>query len=253
MVLVALGSAAILIGGLDLFNGTYFIVPGSGMIALGAYLGQTPGRRFVYCAFLLIAGSQVAILGVSSLLDGVTGWWQVVLALYMMGWLMDIVGVACELTAKLAAAASVMVTLPVGWKDHENPSSPLPFLIIQGVADPFFPWQGGMVNEGPFRKSEYQSAEETVVFWVNNNHAISPPAKANLPDTDPKDSTTVFQEVYSANPEGAEVVFYGINGGGHTWPGSADTGLGFLVGLTSRDISATQVIWEFFKTHTRRS
>jgi polyhydroxybutyrate depolymerase len=88
---------------------------------------------------------------------------------------------------------------------------------------------------------------------VNNNNAISPPAEANLPDTAPNDGTTVFQEVYAANAGGAEVVFYGINGGGHTWPGSADTGLEFLVGLTSHDMSATQVIWDFFKTHVRGS
>ncbi len=161
--------------------------------------------------------------------------------------------VACELTAKLASAASVMITLPVGWQDHEKPSSALPFLLIQGTADPFFPWKGGTVNEGPFRQSEYQSAEETVSFWVNNNNAISPPTKTDIPDTDPNDGTTVFRDAYAANPEGAEVDLYGINGGGHTWPGSADTCLEFLVGRTNQDINATQVIWDFFKTHVRNS
>jgi hypothetical protein len=120
MVLGALGSAAILIGGLDLFNGTYFIVPGSGMIALGAYLAQTPGRKLVYCAFLLVAVSQLAVLGVSSLFDGVTGWWQVLLVLYMMGWLLDIVGVPYTLTGwfkggsgGLAVLIWVVVAVPL--------------------------------------------------------------------------------------------------------------------------------------------
>jgi len=159
--------------------------------------------------------------------------------------------VACELTPKLAAAASVMITLPVNWQEHETPAKPLPFLIVQGVADPFFPWQGGTVNEGPFRQTEYRSAEETAAFWVYHNDALSPPVETNLPDTDPKDGTTAFRRVYAAPPGGAEVVFYGIEGGGHTWPCSADTGLGFLVGLTSQDLCATQIIWDFFKTHIR--
>jgi polyhydroxybutyrate depolymerase len=159
--------------------------------------------------------------------------------------------VACELTDKLAAAASVMITLPVGWKDYEKPAGPLPFLIIQGVADPFFPWQGGMVNEGPSRKREYQSVEETVAFWVDNNNAVSPPTKTDLPDTNPNDGTTVFWDAYAANPEGAEVDLYGINGGGHTWPGGAGTCLEFLVGRIGQDMDAAQVVWNFFKTHIR--
>lgn len=40
-----------------------------------------------------------------------------------------------------------------------------------------------------------------------------------------------------------------IHGAGHTWPG----GLQYLperrVGRTSRDVSANEVIWEFFKRH----
>ena len=158
---------------------------------------------------------------------------------------------ACELTGKLAAAASVMITLPVGWQDYEHPSKPLPFLIVQGVADPFFPWEGGVVNEGPLRQSYYQSAADTVNFWVNNNGALSPPEEVNLPDSDPNDGATVFRRKYAASEGGAEVVLYGINGGGHTWPGSSDTSLTFLVGATCRDINATQVVWDFLKTHTR--
>ena len=158
---------------------------------------------------------------------------------------------ACELTGKFAAAASVMITLPAGWQDYEEPSKPLPFLVIHGVADPFFPWEGGMVNEGPFRQDRYQSVSDMIAFWVNNNGAISPPNEANLPDTDPNDGTTVFRRSYSASPNGAKVILYGINGGGHTWPGNSDSSLAFLVGPTSQDINATQVIWDYFKDHTR--
>ena len=159
--------------------------------------------------------------------------------------------VACELTGRLAAAASVMITLPVGWQDHEKPSEPLPFLLIQGTEDPFFPWQGGTVNEGPFRRTDYLSAEASAGFWVTEDMAASPPVETQLPDSDPSDGTTVFQRVFAPGAGGAQVDFYGINGGGHTWPGSGNNNLEFLVGRTSRDINATQVIWDFFKAHAR--
>lgn len=161
--------------------------------------------------------------------------------------------VGCELTDRLAAAASVMVTLPEGWQDGEKPPEPLPFLMVQGTEDPFFPWQGGTVSQGPFRQSEYQSAGDSVAFWVSVNNALSPPVSTTLPDTDPDDGTRVFQEVYAAGPGHAEVHFYGVNGGGHTWPGAGVSWPEFLVGRTSRDIHATRIIWDFFKAHSRSS
>jgi len=51
-------------------------------------------------------------------------------------------------------------------------------------------------------------------------------------------------------PVGAEVVLYTIEGGGHTWPGSAfDANLADLMGPTSTDIDATALMWQFFATH----
>lgn len=51
---------------------------------------------------------------------------------------------------------------------------------------------------------------------------------------------------YTGCKEGAEVVFYTIDGGGHTWPGGPTMP---FVGKTSADIDATKVMWEFFKAH----
>jgi polyhydroxybutyrate depolymerase len=159
--------------------------------------------------------------------------------------------VACELTDKLAAAASAMISLPIDWNKYCRPSGALPFLIIQGVDDPFFPWEGGTVNEGPFRSSEYQSVADTTAFWVENNGAFVPPEVEEFPDTAPGDGTTVFREHYAAGASGAEVVLYGIRGGGHTWPGSKETLLRFLVGKTSKEIDASRIMWDFLRSHSR--
>ena len=50
--------------------------------------------------------------------------------------------------------------------------------------------------------------------------------------------------------EGVDVVFYSIEGGGHTWPGSA-----IVIGppeLTTQTIDATEIILDFFDAHPRR-
>lgn len=157
--------------------------------------------------------------------------------------------VACELTGQFAAAASVMVTLPASWADHERPSRPLPFVLVQGTEDPFFPWEGGTVRQGPCRKSEYLGAAASTAYWVSQNHAVSPPVETALPDADPRDCTRVFRQIYAAGPGGAETVLYEVRGGGHTWPGPRSTGPRWLLGRTSHDMSATEVVWEFFKAH----
>jgi polyhydroxybutyrate depolymerase len=61
------------------------------------------------------------------------------------------------------------------------------------------------------------------------------------------DGTTVERKSYAPGKEGAEVVLYVINGGGRTWPGRK-----WPVpwqGKTPHDISASDLMWEFFKRH----
>jgi polyhydroxybutyrate depolymerase len=47
--------------------------------------------------------------------------------------------------------------------------------------------------------------------------------------------------------ESAETVLYVVEEGGHTWPGSPIDVPG--LGATNRDVSATEIIWEFFGRH----
>lgn len=47
------------------------------------------------------------------------------------------------------------------------------------------------------------------------------------------------------------VEFYVIGGGGHTWPGAADNAGG--VGPTTHEISAGELMWQFFQAHPRGS
>jgi len=50
--------------------------------------------------------------------------------------------------------------------------------------------------------------------------------------------------------EGAAVELYVVEGGGHTWPGAAiDVP---VLGETTHEISATDLIWAFFENHPAR-
>ena len=159
---------------------------------------------------------------------------------------------ACELAERFAAAASVMITLPEVFPEYCAPARPVPMLMIQGTDDPFFPWEGGSVQQGPSRQSSYLSAAATVDFWIRANQAETSSDLALLPDVDPTDGTRVVRETYPASIGGAPVVFYRVNGGGHTWPGSTPSWLETLVGVgpASQDLDASRAIWAFFSGHS---
>jgi polyhydroxybutyrate depolymerase len=67
-----------------------------------------------------------------------------------------------------------------------------------------------------------------------------------LPDK-AKDGTTIERRTYGHGRDGTEVVLVVIKGGGHTWPGE-EPPVGFL-GKSTKNISANNLIWEFFKKH----
>jgi polyhydroxybutyrate depolymerase len=49
------------------------------------------------------------------------------------------------------------------------------------------------------------------------------------------------------------VLYYKIEGGGHTWPDGPQFLPKFIIGPTCRQFDATQTIWEFLKAHPKNS
>ena len=72
------------------------------------------------------------------------------------------------------------------------------------------------------------------------------------PDRDPKDGTQVRREIYGPCSQETEVLLYAIEGGGHTWPGGDQYLPAWIIGRTSRDVNANEVIWDFFKRQALR-
>jgi len=91
------------------------------------------------------------------------------------------------------------------------------------------------------------TAEETVDFWCNHNGCPSSPYTVQMPKLDRNDGTRVTRYTYGGY--GNEVVYYNIQGGGHTWPGAIFSGPKDLVGKSTRDINATALMAEFFAHH----
>lgn len=157
----------------------------------------------------------------------------------------------CELSSKLAAIAPVIANIPKNIYGKCDPDSPLPILLMNGTKDPLVPWDGGYVRVFRRTMGKVVSTEETINFWVKQNHCDTIPEVRELPDIDPNDDSTVKASTYANGEDGSEVILYTIEGGGHSLPGSDIPEKPFIIGKKNKDIDGTEVIWEFFKQHKR--
>jgi len=148
---------------------------------------------------------------------------------------------ACDLSERIAAIAPVAGTMAAM---ECRPRRPVPVLHFHGTADTIVPYNG---PDGRLDKLvAFTSVDETIRTWVRLDGCPVKPKTTTFPDTE-HDGTTVKRKLYGPGKRGAEVVLIAIEGGGHTWPGRAWPVP--LLGNTTRDISACDLIWEFFEKH----
>ena len=97
-VLIIIGLFVILAGAIDPLEGSFIIVPGIGVIAMGMLLCKSRYRKLLYLSFVL-AAFGVAAMVVLSMLGGIGGqsghsmWWGLFILPYPAGWIMAIAGI----------------------------------------------------------------------------------------------------------------------------------------------------------------
>jgi polyhydroxybutyrate depolymerase len=152
-----------------------------------------------------------------------------------------------ELADKIAAIGPVAGTMGVGRAKVWRPTRPVPVVYFHGTKDPFaYYYEGG--SAGTWRGAAL-SATAMVEWWAEKNRCEGEPKEILLPDT-VDDGTRVARVSYGKCDGDAEVVFYRIDGGGHTWPGGYQWAAERVAGKTSRDISANEVMWSFFERYS---
>lgn len=161
--------------------------------------------------------------------------------------------VACKLSEEIAAIAPAAGGTAL--KDC-NPENPVSIIHFHGTADPGWPYDGGA---SCYTDSIRQSASEVISKWRKIN-SCSP----NIKTTYQKGDTTC--NTYDSCSKGTEITLCTIEGGGHTYPGGYDfpsekiipwdrecaLGIGIGVGKSSKDISALDAMWDFFRNHPKK-
>jgi polyhydroxybutyrate depolymerase len=136
---------------------------------------------------------------------------------------------ACNMSDKIAAIASVTGAMGPYTQLTCNPAHPTPVLEIHGTADTNVAFN--LIFNG-------------LEYWRDYNNCNISPDTFQIPDSVLGDSSTVEHIVYNTGDNGVTTELFKIHNGGHTWPGSS-----FSIGMTNHDIDASVEIWKFFSRY----
>lgn len=145
---------------------------------------------------------------------------------------------ACKLSHRVAAIASVAGGMISAQQTNCTPSHPVPVMYIHGTADATVSYTGvgGIIASLP--------VDSLISYWVQKNQCNPIANFSNVPDIVSSDLSTAEHYVYENGLKGSTVEFYKIIGGTHTWPGAP-----INLGVTNMDFKASQEIWRFFNQY----
>ncbi len=157
-----------------------------------------------------------------------------------------------ELSNKIAAIGTVVGCLPEPFSTKAVDARPMPAIIFNGTKDPLVPFEGGYVKFLRKTLGKVISAPETAAFWAKHNKCDDKAEEALLTLNGNKSGCTVKEKIYKNCCNNADVEFYSIEGGGHTWHRDslyAQYLPVMVIGKACRDIDTTELMWSFFKKH----
>lgn len=140
---------------------------------------------------------------------------------------------ACQLSNRIAAIASVTGTMTNFNLNACVPERAVPIMQIHGTADATVPYNGNFL---------FTDVQSLLDFWINYNQTNTDALVTFIPDIDPNDGSTAENYLYNSGLNGSVVEHYKIIGGGHSWPGAP-----ININITNMDFSASAEIWRFFK------
>lgn len=155
--------------------------------------------------------------------------------------------IAFQKNSQFAAIGTLGGTMNASLFNTGNPGRALPMIYVFGTADPLVPVNGGYVS-GNTSLEPVKSVDDAVTFWKSNNNCQSTLAKVDVPNINLTDNSTVEVYQYTNCACNADVKFFKVLGGGHTWPG-VPLPYAHSFGETNMDMQASVELWNFFKQY----
>lgn len=145
--------------------------------------------------------------------------------------------VPCALDDRITAVGAVAAAHQLPWSWCER-SRAVPLIAFHVTADPLVPYDGG---PSPVAPQPFPAARAFATEWARRNGCAMEPATHQA-------GTDVVRVEYTGCIDDADVVFYSLAGGGHTWPGGR-TSLGWVAGRTNRGVEASALMWDCFRRY----
>jgi polyhydroxybutyrate depolymerase len=142
---------------------------------------------------------------------------------------------ACNLSNRIAAIASVTGTMVIGLPEICNAQHPTPVMQIHGTSDGVVPYNGSII---------FEPIDDVIEHWVSFNNCNPSGEFAEVPDIVSSDDCTAEHYVYSEGDLGSSVELYKVLGGDHSWPGAI-----INLNVTNMDFNASAEIWRFFRKY----
>jgi len=142
---------------------------------------------------------------------------------------------ACQLSDKIAAIASVTGSMSPATYNACNPQHPTAILEIHGTADGTVAYTGSNFSKPII---------DVLDYWINSNNSNTTPSVINIPDINTSDGSTVEHLIYYGGDNDVTVEHFKITGGEHTWASTAFPSAG-----TNFDIDASVEVWKFFSKY----
>jgi len=138
---------------------------------------------------------------------------------------------ACQLSDKIAAIASVTGSMTPQTYNACNPQHPTPILQIHGTSDQTVPYLGD--------PTWTKSIDDVLQYWVAYNNCNLIADTTIIPDLVLGDWSTAEHIVYDRGDNSVTTEHFKIYGGDHDWPGV----------WGNMDIHASNEVWKFFSKY----
>ncbi len=145
---------------------------------------------------------------------------------------------ACEMGDTIAAVGGIAGFYMFPWEACEA-KDPIPAMLFHGTADEIVPYYGGFYER---TGENFPVLPEFTRSWAERNGC-----ELNADET--QVSASVTRTLYSGCEQGADVVLFTIEGGGHTWPGGCCLPE-WIAGETTQEIDASVLLWKFYQSQS---
>lgn len=144
----------------------------------------------------------------------------------------------CTIADQITAIGGVAGSFLFPWQECQT-SRPVPVILFHGTDDKIVPYDGGSSDRFDY---PFPAISDFAAQWAQHNHC-----DLNAETLPPTSEMSAIR--YTNCADNADVVFYTVHGGGHSWPGGGGLPKR-IVGHTTQDMNASRVMWEFYQQYS---